>query len=429
MKKRDAKKTVYNAHTHPFVSVITPTYNRTQFLEGLVECYKSQDYPKERMEWIMFDDGTDKAEEKFLALTKGLPNIRYIYDPVKVNIGAKRNRLNKEAKGEIIIAMDDDDFYPPERVRHVVHSFRGHPKIELAGSSQVFMYYKDNFEIIRLGPYGPNHATNGTMAWRRSYARTHTYDETVKCAEEKSFLENYIHPMIQLDPFKTMLVMSHSQNTFNKDMFREQGNNEIIRKTQMKIKDFIKDKRIRDIFLVDHKSLVPVEGKNIKASSFRQPLPNGGQAPPQIDPQILEQLDPELRAKILAQLAQQQAGPSQVQAGPNQPKQIRITPEMAALMDPELFQKMTNPSQPFQLTPEVISKMHPEVREKIFAQLAPQPMSPPQPQSPPAPLPSLDEIDPKILEQMDPEFRAKILSQLAPASNAPPPAKEFHLSV
>ena len=248
-----SKKNAQLDHARPFISVVTPTYNRKQFMEGLVACYAHQDYPKDRMEWIMYDDGTEPAGEEFLRLTAAakLPNVRYIYDPVKVNIGAKRNRLNKESKGDIVIAMDDDDYYPPERVSHVVNRFRAFPKIELAGSSEIYMYYKDTGEIIRLGPYGPNHATNGTMAWRRSYGKTHTYDETVVCAEEKSFLEGYKHPMIQLDPIKTMLVMSHSQNTFNKNMFRQQENNHIIRKVGMKISYFIKDKRIREIFQKD----------------------------------------------------------------------------------------------------------------------------------------------------------------------------------
>jgi hypothetical protein len=54
------------------------------------------------------------------------------------------------------------------------------------------------------------------MAWRKSYAKNHEYDENVTHAEEKSTLENYVHPMIQLDPMKVMLVMSHSANTFDK---------------------------------------------------------------------------------------------------------------------------------------------------------------------------------------------------------------------
>ena len=253
-KKVEQKKSLPPLVTHPFVSIVTPTYNRVKFMEGLVACYASQDYPLERMEWIMYDDGTEPAGTVFLELTKkaGIPNVRYIHDPVKVNIGAKRNRLNKEATGEIIIAMDDDDYYPSCRVSHVVNRFRASPKIELAGSSQIYMYYKDNGQIISLGPYGPNHATNGTMAWRKSYGKTHTYDETVKCAEEKSFLESYKHPMIQLDSLKTMLVMSHSENTFNKDMFRHQENNPVVRKTAMTIKNFIRERTIRELFIRDY---------------------------------------------------------------------------------------------------------------------------------------------------------------------------------
>jgi len=174
--------------------------------------------------------------------------LRYIYDPEKKNIGAKRNRLNKEACGEIMVAMDDDDFYFPERVSAVVNSFKKFPKIDLAGTSEVFMYYSDIKAIYKLGPYNANHATNGTMAWRRNYAQTHLYDETVTHAEERSFLDNYKHPMIQLSPMKVMLVMSHSENTFDKKKMREEPLNPFVKKTSMKIRDFIKDSELRDFF-------------------------------------------------------------------------------------------------------------------------------------------------------------------------------------
>jgi glycosyltransferase involved in cell wall biosynthesis len=230
----------------PFVSVITPTYNRRKFLPSLIKMYMSQTYRKERMEWIVYDDGDDKVEDEFLKYK--IPNFRYIYSPDKKTIGAKRNLLNQEAKGEIIVAMDDDDFYFPERVYAAVTAFKLHPKHELAGTSEIYMYYSDTKEIYRLGPYNPNHATNGTMAWRRSYAKSHEYDEHVTHAEEKSFLENYIHPMIQLDPMKVMLVMSHSANTFDKKKMREDPKNPFVKKTDMKLKLFIKDKDLREFF-------------------------------------------------------------------------------------------------------------------------------------------------------------------------------------
>lgn len=232
----------------PFVSVVTPTYNRRRFIPHLIACFKHQSYPKDRMEWIILDDGSDPVEDLIVG-NKALDGytVRYIKEEDKRTIGYKRNRLNKEAKGTIIVAMDDDDYYPPERVSTVVHAFKSKPTIELAGSSEVYMYYSDIKEIYRLGPYNPNHATNGTMAWRSSYSATHLYDETVTHAEEKSFLESYKHPMIQLNPMKVMLVMSHSENTFDKKKMRETPS-PVIRKTAMKLRAFIKETPLREFY-------------------------------------------------------------------------------------------------------------------------------------------------------------------------------------
>ena len=238
-------KKVKGLTTTPFVSVVTPTYNRKRFIPYLIECYKTQTYPKDKMEWIIYDDGSEPVGDLFKNLP--FPNVRYIYNDEKQNIGYKRNMLNKESKGDIIIAMDDDDYYPPERVAHVVNRFRSQPTVQLAGSSEIYMFYTDIQTIYKLGPYHPNHATNGTMAWLRIYADNHKYDETVTHAEEKSYLDNYSHPMIQLDPYKTMLVMSHTDNTFDKKKMREQEN-QFIKKTSMKIKDFIKDLKLRDFY-------------------------------------------------------------------------------------------------------------------------------------------------------------------------------------
>jgi glycosyltransferase involved in cell wall biosynthesis len=231
----------------PFVSVVTPTYNRRRFIPALIEIYKAQTYPKDRMEWLILDDGDDPVEDLFEAAAKTIPNIRYMRRPPKLLIGKKRNILNQEAKGEIIVAMDDDDYYTPERVAHAVTKLMAAPSVELAGSSEIYIYYSDNKKIYKFGPYHKFHATNGTMAWKRSYSLTHSYDETVTHAEESSFLEKYIHPMIQLDIEKVMLVISHSENTYDKKKLREQQS-PFVKETSMKIKQFIKDAKLREFF-------------------------------------------------------------------------------------------------------------------------------------------------------------------------------------
>jgi glycosyltransferase involved in cell wall biosynthesis len=231
----------------PFVSVLTPTYNRRTFIPAAIQMYKAQTYPKDRMEWIIIDDGTDKVGDLFAEASKTIPNIKYISLTEKLLIGQKRNMLNDNAKGDIMVAMDDDDYYPPERVAHIVTRFAAQPHIQLAGSSEMYLYFRTDGKIIKAGPYNPNHCTNGTMAYRRAYMLTHRYDEKQTHAEEKSFLDDYKNPMIQLDPFKSILVMCHSDNTFDKTNLRD-ANNPMLKDTSMTLKTFIKEKGMRDFF-------------------------------------------------------------------------------------------------------------------------------------------------------------------------------------
>jgi glycosyltransferase involved in cell wall biosynthesis len=237
------------------VSVVTPTYNRRMFIPTLIDIYKAQSYPKEKMEWIIIDDGRHTVEDLFAEASKSIPNIRYIRIDEKMRLGAKRNLLNKEARGQIIVAMDDDDYYPPDRVSTVVEAFKKNPRVELAGSSEMNLYYLDTKKIYTIGPYSDTHATNGTMAWRKSYADTHKYDEYVTKAEEITFLENFKHPMIQLPSTSTILVICHTDNTANKSELRDEHLPRIgtfqskFKECAYKLEDLVRDKKIRDFYL------------------------------------------------------------------------------------------------------------------------------------------------------------------------------------
>ena len=197
------------------------------------------------IEWLILDDGTEKVHDLFIS--SGLENIRYFSSNIKLNIGAKRNKLNSLAKGDIIVCMDDDDYYPPERISHAVNTLLCNPTINICGSSQLYLFYSDNKTIYKIGPYGPNHATNGTMAYRRSYIETHNYDEVVTNGEEMSFLNNYTEPMFQLDSFKTELLMSHSDNTFDKRNIRG-PDSPVFKITQFQLAHFIKNKKLIDFY-------------------------------------------------------------------------------------------------------------------------------------------------------------------------------------
>ena len=234
-----------HSQTHPPVSIVTPTYNRTKFLPALFECILHQTYPLERIEWLIYDDGTTSAEPLIAGFQTKL-NVRYFRSETKCTIGAKRNRLHDEARGGIIVFMDDDDYYSPDRIGHAVQTILS-KKVAICGASRNHLFFTDDKSVWEIGPYAPHHATFGTMAYTKQYTVEHRCDEHVVFAEEVDFTAKYTSQLAQLDPLKVMLVMCHSDNTYNKHKLRT-ADNPHIRKTGLKLKNFIRNAKLRDFY-------------------------------------------------------------------------------------------------------------------------------------------------------------------------------------
>ena len=236
----------------PTVSICTPTFNRRPFVPVMIKCFEHQTYPKEKIEWIIIDDGTDKIEE----LVTHIPQVKYFKYDEKMTLGKKRNLMNQKATGDIIVYMDDDDYYPPERVRHAVDVLRANPKALCAGSSAMFIYFKHINKMVQFGPYGPNHATAASFAFRRSLLSKTKFDETSCVAEEKKFLKDYTIPFVQLESKKSILVFSHTHNSFDKKELLAQGPNPNMHDTTITPADLVKEPEILKFFMEDINSLL-----------------------------------------------------------------------------------------------------------------------------------------------------------------------------
>jgi len=230
----------------PFVSICTPTFNRRPFIPFIIQCFLNQDYPKKLLEWIIIDDGTDKIED----LVKDIKQVKYYKFDEKMTLGKKRNIAHEKSKGEIIVYMDDDDYYPPCRVSHAVCKLMEFPNILCAGSSEMHIYFKHIQKMYKFGPYGPNHATAATFAFRRKLLKETSYDEKASLAEEKHFLKNYTIPFLQLESSKTILVFSHIHNSFDKKELLEKPN-QFMKLSDKTVDDFVKEAAIKNFFLND----------------------------------------------------------------------------------------------------------------------------------------------------------------------------------
>jgi len=210
---------------------------------------KSQDYPHDKIEWIIMDDTPlVNSSSEFPSDLDGII-VKYYYLKKKISLAKKRNLLNHQSKGKYIINMDDDDYYPPCRVSHAVDLLIKHGT-PLAGSSKMFMFFCKNKSIYQIGPYNNNHGTAATLAYTKEYTKYHDFGDG-NYAEETIFTEKWKQPMIQLDPMKTVLALSHSDNTIEKTMFLEEKHGHIgrsIHESKLTLKDFINQEKEKSVY-------------------------------------------------------------------------------------------------------------------------------------------------------------------------------------
>lgn len=200
-----------------FVTILVATKDRHNFLQNILRNFFRQDYPQESMELIIGDDGDCLMEEM---IPNDKSNIKYIkFD--KLSLGEKRNKLCESAKGDIIIFMDDDDFYPIDKVSTYTNALNNSNAL-LAGSSIMYVYYTQLDLIYKFGPYGRNHCTCGTLAFKKDYFKTHKFPDVNK-AEERIFLDSYKNELVQINPQKAILVIAHKSNTVDKYKFIKYG--------------------------------------------------------------------------------------------------------------------------------------------------------------------------------------------------------------
>ena len=161
---------------------------------------------------MVIDDGTDPIGD----LVKDLSYVKYYYYDTKMSLGEKRNITHSKSTGDILVYMDDDDYYPPTRVSHAVEKLQENNDVLCAGCSTIHVWFQHINKMVQFGPYHENHATAGTFAFKRELLDTCKYDDRSFLAEEKVFLKNYTIPIIQLEPEHVILCFSHRHNTFNK---------------------------------------------------------------------------------------------------------------------------------------------------------------------------------------------------------------------
>ena len=101
----------------PLVSIISPSFNKGEFIEECIESIQRQSYPN--WEHIVVDGGSN---DQTIQILRRYSHIRWISEPD----GGMYNAINKGiglARGDIIAYLNCDDRYFPSTLRRVVKEF------------------------------------------------------------------------------------------------------------------------------------------------------------------------------------------------------------------------------------------------------------------------------------------------------------------
>ncbi len=126
---RPAIKTSALPKRFPTVSIVVPSFNEEATLAQTVHSLLALDYPKDKLDMIIVDDGsTDGTRAIGEKLAAENPRVRYFY---KTN-GGKYTALNlgiAASRAELVGCLDADSFTSPDALIEVVKRFEEDPAV------------------------------------------------------------------------------------------------------------------------------------------------------------------------------------------------------------------------------------------------------------------------------------------------------------
>lgn len=203
----------------PYVSIVTPTYKRRQFFSLPIFCFKNFIYPKNKIEWIIAEEIHQNEDQSSSVedMVQFDNRIKYFKSIIPINdkplpIGAKRNLTVEHASHDIIIHMDDDDYYPPEsilaRVKLLV-KYKEH--IGMIGSSTIGAYnmIEQKSKMLSDGTLSIGEAS---MAYYKSFWEQQKFTNTHTKGEYRGIIDGRFNQILDVPYYFILHALNHNQN-------------------------------------------------------------------------------------------------------------------------------------------------------------------------------------------------------------------------
>ena len=219
-----------NQEELPTVSLLTPTKDRRNFMDLAKHCFLMQNYPRNKLEWLIYDDSDISCRDAVEGLDE--ENIKFFWDPPidpekgeTRTLAQKRNFLCSKATGSILLNMDDDDYYPPNSTLFRVLSllwFKETYGVECAFCTAIPMYHTTKFTSAMNIPPAmiptAERVSEATLTFTKNFWNERKFADKDNVGEGCNFIKGREVQCRQLDPMQTIVSLLHAKNTSSRTL-------------------------------------------------------------------------------------------------------------------------------------------------------------------------------------------------------------------
>jgi len=206
----------------PACSVVVPTYERPAALRGCLESLAALDYPRERYEVVVVDDGGHAPLEAVVAPARERLRVELVAQP-RGGPAAARNTGVARAGGELIAFTDDDCRPRADWLRRLADRFRAAPE-EATGGRTVNALGHNPFSraaqlVIDVG-YRQNNegpesrrwfTTNNLAVPAAGFRAVGGFDPSFRTAEDRDFCSRWTAHGLRMG-YEPRAVVEHAHD-------------------------------------------------------------------------------------------------------------------------------------------------------------------------------------------------------------------------
>mgnify|MGYP000225793700 CR=1 FL=1 len=177
----------------PLISIVTPTYNRSEFLAEAVNSVLGQTYSN--FELLIIDDGSTDDTRELVASYQQDPRIRYFYQSNQGQSVA-RNRGIAESAGDFICFLDSDNAWLPKKLERSLLEFQRFPETQVVYGDSILID-ENSAEIGKStmkrysGRITANLLKDNFVSMNTTMTRRHCFEEMGGFNESDRIAEDY----------------------------------------------------------------------------------------------------------------------------------------------------------------------------------------------------------------------------------------------